>query len=250
MVADDEIGLLARVSTPSKAAHKTWSLQGAEHDEGGSGGDGDEDLEVSHVKFVPPEGSVPSPQLQSFEDESSSKEAAQSDSTQPQLNLSLDTSQMYVRSTDTTLEYFDAPLSEEREGEDDGVTTARDDEVVTINITVQAEKDEPEKTPAEPEEAPLITAEDEEREEEKEAKEEEKSSEEPCETGLEQETTNEEDESPFLPEMVDEEDLDLSSKLDAALADQDTSTNTEGNSLPLVILQVCFTPVLRLTTAT
>ncbi|XP_011607981.2 protein ELYS isoform X2 [Takifugu rubripes] len=214
MAGDNEISLLARVSTPSKPTHTTWSLQAAEHQEGNKD-DGDKEVEMPSV-FMPPEGGVPSPQLQCFEEESLtihkvSAAETQLDAAQPKLNLSLETSQMTVRSTDTTLEYFDAPLTEEQEGEEDGVTAVKDEEVVTINITVQAEKEEPEKSSPTSDEIPLITSEDVEKEEE-EAKEEETS--EVLETGLEQETTS------FPSEMMGEQDPDLSTKQDATLADQ------------------------------
>lgn len=220
MAADNEISLLTRVSTPSKATHKTWSLQVAGLEEGGNKG-GDKEEEIPCVRFMPPEGGIPSPQLTCFEESPPihkvSVEGTQSDAAQPQLNLSLDASQISVRSKDTTLEYFDAPLSGEQEGEEDGV--------VTINITVQAEKEEPEKTSPASEEIPLMTSEDIEREEVEEAKEEEIC--EVFETGLEHETTNEET---VPPEILDEQDPDLSTKQDATLADQgNTSKNIQGN---------------------
>lgn len=228
MAADNEISLLTRVSTPSKATHKTWSLQVAELEEGGNKS-GDKEEEIPCVRFMPPEGGIPSPQLTCFEESPPihkvSVEGTQSDATQPQLNLSLDASQISVRSTDTTLEYFDAPLSGEQEGEEDGVTAVKDDNVVTINITVQAEKEEPEKPSPASEEIPLMTSEDIEREAVEEAKEEEIS--EVFETGLEHETTNEET---VPPEILDEQDPDLSTKQDATLADQgNTSKNIQGN---------------------
>lgn len=232
MAADNEISLLARVSTPSKPTHTTWSLQAAEHQEGNKD-DGDKEVEMPSVKFMPPEGGVPSPQLQCFEEESFtihkvSTAATQLDAAPPKLNLSLETSQMTVRSTDTTLEYFDAPLTEEQEGEDDGVTAVKDEEVVTINITVQAEKDEPEKSSPTSDEIPLITSEDVEKEEE-EAKEEETP--EVLETGLEQETTT------FPSEMMDEQDPNLSTKQDATLADQvNTSRDNQGNLFPKLFI--------------
>uniref|UniRef100_H2SJT6 AT hook containing transcription factor 1 n=1 Tax=Takifugu rubripes TaxID=31033 RepID=H2SJT6_TAKRU len=230
-ISDNEISLLARVSTPSKPTHTTWSLQAAEHQEGNKD-DGDKEVEMPSV-FMPPEGGVPSPQLQCFEEESLtihkvSAAETQLDAAQPKLNLSLETSQMTVRSTDTTLEYFDAPLTEEQEGEEDGVTAVKDEEVVTINITVQAEKEEPEKSSPTSDEIPLITSEDVEKEEE-EAKEEETS--EVLETGLEQETTS------FPSEMMGEQDPDLSTKQDATLADQvNISKNIQGNLFPKLFI--------------
>lgn len=225
MAADNEISLLARVSTPSKATHKTWSLQAAEHQEGGSKEDGDKNVEAPCVKLMPLEGGVPSPQLKSSEEESPtihkvSLSGTQPDAAQPQLNLSLDTSEASVRSTDTTLEFFDAPLAGEQEGEEDEAPAAKDEEVVTINITVQAEKEEPEKTSTS-EETPLVTS-DIEREEEEAS---EEPSEEVLETGPEQETTT------VPSEPMDEQDPDFSTKQDATLADQgDASEDIQGDS--------------------
>lgn len=223
MAADSEISLLTRVSTPSKTTHKTWSLQDPEIEEDGNEG-GAKEEETPCVRFIPPEGGVPSPQLTCFEDKSPTPlqgdvEGTQSDSAQPQLNLSLNASQMSVCSMDNTLEYFDAPLSGEQEGEVGGATAAHDDDVVTINISVQAEKEEPEKTSPAPEEIPLVTSENVEGEDIEEAMEGDIS--ELLEAGLEQEATNEE---MVPPEMVDEQDPDLSTNLDAALADQDDAS--------------------------
>lgn len=206
VAAEDEISLLTRVSTPSKATHKTWSFQAAELEESGNQG-GDKEVEIPGVRFMPLEGGIPSPQLQCFEDSSPTVpvDGTPSDAAQPRLNLSLDASLMSVRSTDTTLEYFDAPLS----GEEDGVSPPKDEDAVTVNLTAQAEMGEPETTSAASEDIPPM------REEVEEAKEEEES--EVVETGLEQETTNEET---VPPVPSDERDPDLGTKQDASLADQ------------------------------
>lgn len=221
MAADTEISLLNRVSTPSKVTHKTWSLQVAELEEGGDKG-GDQEVEIPCVRFMPPESGIPSPQLKSFEDKSPTiQEVTGTQSDPAQLNLSLDASQMSVRSTDTTLEYFDAPLLGELEGDEDGVTAAKDESVVTTNIPIQAEKEEPEKTSAASEEIPVMTSEDAEREEE-EAKKKEIS--EQLKTGLEQEAKNEE----LVPiEMLDEQDPDLSTKQHAEQGN--AAKNIQGN---------------------
>lgn len=245
MAADSEISLLTRVSTPSKATHKTWSLQVPEIEEDGNEG-GDKEEEIPCVRLMPPEGGIASPQLKCFEDTSPTlyqvdAEGTQSDAALPQLNLSLDASQMSFRSADATLEYFDTPLPGEQEGEEDGVTAEDDDNVVTINITVQAEEEEPEKTAPASEEIPQMTLEDVEGGEVEEAMEEEIS--EVLEAGLEQGTTNEE---MVPPEMVDEQDPDLSTKQDATLADQDNaSENLQGISRILYFFncQICFTAV-------
>lgn len=241
MAADSEISLLTRVSTPSKTTHKTWSLQDPEiEDDGNEGGAKEE--ETPCVRFVPPEGGIPSPQLTCFEDKSPTPhqgdvEGTQSDSAQPQLNLSLDASQVSACSMDNTLEYFDAPLSGEQEGEEGGATAADDDDnVVTINISVQAGKEEPEKTSPAPEEIPPVPSENVEREELEEAMEGDIS--ELLEAGLEQEATNEE---MVPPEMVDEQDPDLNTEQDAALADQDNaSKNIQGISRILYFSAVRF----------
>lgn len=246
MAADSEINLLTRVSTPSKATHKTWSLPVPEIEEDENEG-GAKEEETPCVRFTPPEGGIPSPQLTCFEDTSPTPhqvdvEGTQSDSAQPQLNLNLDASQTSVRSMDNTLEYFSTPLSGEQKGEEDGVTAADDDDnVVTINISVQAEKEEPEKTSPAPEEVPLVTSENVETEELEEAMEAEIS--ELIEAGLEQEATNEE---MVPPGMVDEQEPDLSTEQDAALADQDdASKNIQGISRILYFsaCQICFIAV-------
>lgn len=227
MAADNEISLLTRGSTPSKATRKTWSSPPAEEEE-----DGDEEVEKPSVKFMPPEGGIPSPQPRCLESDSSSihkvtAESRPSASAQAQLSLSFDTSQMSVRSTDTTLEYYDAPLSEEQEGEEGHLD--KDEEVVTMNIKILTEKEEPEEKPSPTtEQTPLLTAEDLEREEEEEAKEEEMF--EVMETGLEQVAKNEEEE--VQCEKADEQDFELSSKQEdaATLEQEDTSSHNQGNS--------------------
>ncbi|XP_032372518.1 protein ELYS isoform X3 [Etheostoma spectabile] len=168
MAADSEISLLARVSTLSKATHKTWSLSPAEEDE-------EEEGESPHVKFLPPEEGIPSPQLRSFETESSSihdaaAETRPSDATQQQLNLSFDTSQISVRSTDTTLEYYDAHLpghSDDQEGEEGHTATKKEEEIVAVYIKGTTENQEPEEKPLPTtEQTPLLSSEDIERVEE------------------------------------------------------------------------------------
>lgn len=220
MAADSEISLLTRGSTPSKATRKTWSSPPAEEEE-----DGDEEVEKPSVKFMPP-------QPRCLESDSSSihevtAESRPSASAQAQLSLSFDTSQTSVRSTDTTLEYYDAPLSEEQEGEEGHLD--KDEEVVTMNIKILTEKEEPEEKPSPTtEQTPLLTAEDLEREEEEEAKEEEMF--EVMETGLEQVAKNEEEE--VQCEKADEQDFELSSKQEdaATLEQEDTSSHNQGNS--------------------
>ncbi|XP_047187355.1 protein ELYS isoform X2 [Scophthalmus maximus] len=164
ITADSEINLLTRGSTPSKTTGNTWS---AEREE-----DGDEEGEQPRVNFLPPEGGVPSPQLRFSESESSSVhevsvETRPSDAMQARLSLSFDTSRTSVRSTDTTLEYYDAPLSDEQEIEEGHTATEEDEEVVTLNIKALPGNEETEEKPAAAtEQTPVLTPENSEKEEE------------------------------------------------------------------------------------
>lgn len=140
MAADNEISLLNRGSTQSKAASDNWAPQPAE--------EGDEVRQPS-VKFLPQEYGLPSPDQRCLESELASNhkdpaESRQSDATEARLSLSIDTSQISVRSTDTTLEYFDAPLSEEQPVEAGGPVAEKDDEVVTVNVNRLVEEKEAE----------------------------------------------------------------------------------------------------------
>lgn len=135
MAADSEISLLTK-GTVSKAARKTWSSQPAEEEDVE-----EKDGESSHVKFLPPEGGISSPQLRRLESESTSVhgvagETKSSDATPARLGLSFDTSLASVQSTDTTLEYFDAP---DQEGY---IATEKDEDIVTLNFKSQNEKEE------------------------------------------------------------------------------------------------------------
>ncbi|XP_026234156.1 protein ELYS isoform X3 [Anabas testudineus] len=201
MAADSEISLLTRGSTLSKATRKSWSSQPAE-------GEG----EQPHVKFLPSEGGVSSPQLRCSDSESSSiheatSETRPSDATQARLSLSFETSQMSVRSTDTTLEYYDAPQSEEQEEEEGHMATKNDEEIVTLNIKSlsDTEKTEEKPLPTTKQTAdPTSESREEEEEEEEEVKEDE-TLEDVMESGVEQELKNE-----------DEQEVQSSSKQDDA----------------------------------
>lgn len=160
MAADSEISLLARSSTPMKATHKTWSSYPAEEEE-----DGEEEADRPGVKFASPEGVVPSAEPRSFDTTSatSQKVSAQSrlsEGAPAKLILSFDASQTSVRSTDTTLEFFDAPLSNEQDGEE--APSQRDQDVVTVDIQPPAEQEQAEEeSPAPPaQQQPLQTTED------------------------------------------------------------------------------------------
>ncbi|KAF1393021.1 hypothetical protein PFLUV_G00034070 [Perca fluviatilis] len=228
MAAGSEISLLTRGSTPSKATHKTWSLPPAEEEE-----DEDEEGEKPHVKFLPPEDGIPSPQLRCFETESSSihevtAETRPSDATQQQLNLSFDTSQISVRSTDTTLEYYDAHLpgfSEDQEGEEGHPAAEKEEEVVTVNIKSPTENQEPEEKPLPTtEHTPLLTSEDIERVE-GEVKEDE-TFEDVKEIALKKETNNMEE---VQSKEDDEQDVESSSKHEnaATLYQEETSSHNQ-----------------------
>ncbi|XP_037546575.1 protein ELYS [Nematolebias whitei] len=161
MAADSEISQLNRGSTTFKVACKTLSSQPYEEEQRPQG------------KFLPPEGGVSSTQHRCSESESSftnevTEEASPSDGKQPHVSLSFDTSQASVRSTDTTLEYYDAPLSEDHigmhgpTGPDDD-----DDDVVTVNIKPVTEMEESEENPdATTEQHLQLLSEDAEKEEE------------------------------------------------------------------------------------
>ncbi|KAM7406305.1 hypothetical protein PAMP_000691 [Pampus punctatissimus] len=210
MAADSEISLLTRGSTLSKASSKTWSSQPAQEKE-------DEKEEQPRVKFLPPEGGIPSPQLRCTESESSSihevaEETRPSDATQAQISLSFDTSQTSVQSTDVTLEYFDAPLSPDQEGKEGHTATEKEDEVVIVNFKSTAEKEQQQMT----EQTPLLTSEDAQMEGQ-ELKEDETFKDEVMKIGLEQDKNEEEVQS--IKE--DERDVETSSKQDAAILDQE-----------------------------
>lgn len=241
MAADSEISRLTRSSALSKATRKTWSLQPAEEEE-----DGDEEGEQPHVKFLPSEGGIPS-QLKCSESELSSAlegaaEQKQSDATQTHLSFNLDTSTTSVRSTDTTLEYFDAPLSINNEEKDGHVSTEKDDDdddVVTVNVKFLAEK-EPAATaevmasPATEQTLPL-TSEDSEKEEDDVR--EENTPEDVMEVDLDQEAKTEEE---IQSNKEDDLDVESSTKQDAAIVDQnETSIHLQGN-LFLFVFIVCF----------
>lgn len=241
MAADSEISRLTRSSALSKATRKTWSLQPAEEEE-----DGDEEGEQPCVKFSPPEGGIPSPQLKRSESELSSTnegtaEEKQSDATQTHLSFNLDTSTTSVRSTDTTLEYFDAPLSIDNEEKDGHVSTEKndDDDVVTVNVKFLAEKEpvataEVMASPATEQTLPL-TSEDSEKEEDDVT--EENTPEDVMEVDLDQEAKTEEG---IQSKKEDDQDVESSTKQDAAIDDQnETSTHLQGNLL-LFIFIVCF----------
>lgn len=144
MAADSEISLLARSSTPLKATQKTWSSE--------------EEVDQPGVKLTALESGVPSVEPKSLDTTSASshKASAQSrpsEGASAKLVLSFNASQSSVQSTDTTLEYFDAPLSKDQDGEEPPLHT--DDDVVTVNIQPPAEQEQADGSPV-----PLQSTED------------------------------------------------------------------------------------------
>nr|XP_057945294.1 protein ELYS [Doryrhamphus excisus] len=129
VAADGEISLLTTEARPSNT-RKTRSSQLA-----------DEEAEQLHVKFMPPEGGIPSPQLRCSARQSFFTEATKP-SNMTQLILSFDTSQTSFRSTDTTLEYYDAPLADDQQEEKDNIFTEKADDV-TMNIKFPTDEAEP-----------------------------------------------------------------------------------------------------------
>uniref|UniRef100_A0A7N8X5I9 AT hook containing transcription factor 1 n=1 Tax=Mastacembelus armatus TaxID=205130 RepID=A0A7N8X5I9_9TELE len=157
--------LLTRDSTMS--TRKAGSSQPAEEQEYGV-----EEGEQPHVKFLAPEGGIPSPQLRCSQRESSSiheaaTETRPSDATGAFVGLIFDSSLASVRSTDTTLEYYDAPLSEDQEREEGHTVQEEVEEVVTLNIRAVTEKEDPEKMSSPTtKQSPILTSVDGEKEEE------------------------------------------------------------------------------------
>uniref|UniRef100_A0A665V9W7 AT hook containing transcription factor 1 n=1 Tax=Echeneis naucrates TaxID=173247 RepID=A0A665V9W7_ECHNA len=195
--------------------------------------DGEQGNEEPHVKFFPPEGGIPSPQLRCSESDSSSvhevaAETRTSDATQARLTLSFDTSQTSVRSTDTTLEFFDAPLSASQEKEE---VQTEYDEIVTLNIKTQNEKEKPEEMPSPTiEQDPVLALEN------REEATEDETFEDVMGIGLEQEAKSKED---IMPEEEHEQDSESSCKQDAEnLEHEEMSSHSQGNlhnSLPFCL---------------
>lgn len=145
MAADNEISKLSR---GSKATHKTWSSRPAEEEDAEKDEEVvEEEEEHPRVKFLPPDAGVASPQRRRSESEPSStqEEAAEgnpSAASQIHDSVNFDTSRTSVQSTDTTLEYYDAPLSEDPKGaKAQMLEDEDDDDVVTLNIRPVAEKE-------------------------------------------------------------------------------------------------------------
>ncbi|KAG7274274.1 hypothetical protein CRUP_037201, partial [Coryphaenoides rupestris] len=115
MAADSEISLLTRGS-PLPSSLKHWTSQSPEREE----------EPPPRVKFMPPAGGIPSPVLLGSESDSSSVQGVpetKSSLTLPpcslpgRLSLGLETSLTSVQSSDSTLEFHDAPLTHDPEEE-------------------------------------------------------------------------------------------------------------------------------------
>ncbi|XP_029934551.1 protein ELYS isoform X2 [Myripristis murdjan] len=217
MAADNEISLLTRGSPMSKAGRQTWTSQRTEEEE--EDGDEEELEEQPHVKFTPPEGGIPSPQLRGFESESSSFQEITAEtrsvglalpgSVPARLSLGLETSQASVRSTDTTLEFYDAPLSQDLEKEKEHPCNETDDDVVVMKLAPAEQKEPEPNSLTTTEQNPLLTVAD--GESESQDVKEDEASEEEMEIGLEQEGEEEKGER-IETEKEDEGDAESSSK--------------------------------------
>lgn len=231
MAADSEISLLTRGSTPSKATRKTWSSYPVEEEE-----DGEEKVDQPSVKFVPPEGGIPSPELRRFEIHSTSvhkvdTENRPSEEAQTRLSLSFDASQTPVRSTDTTLEFYDAPLSKEDDGDEGQLQ--KDEEVVTVNFKLPTEQEQEEENPSPTtEQPPLQTTEDAEEEEEANTQE---MGEDTMEAFLKQGTENEEEEVQS-DELEKQDEFGFVPEDAAALEQVDPFIPSQGKLFPKCVL--------------
>lgn len=144
IATENEISLLTRGSPLSKAGPEAWTSHPAEYDEE----EEVEEVKVTHVKFLPPPVREPSPERGESESGSSVQEVdvvTALPSTLPgRLSLGLETSQASVLSTDTTLEFHDAPLPEDLEMEalqqpaNEVTDEEEEDDEVVVNLKTQA----------------------------------------------------------------------------------------------------------------
>uniref|UniRef100_A0A667ZPB3 AT hook containing transcription factor 1 n=1 Tax=Myripristis murdjan TaxID=586833 RepID=A0A667ZPB3_9TELE len=196
--------------------------------------------EQPHVKFTPPEGGIPSPQLRGFESESSSFQEITAEtrsvglalpgSVPARLSLGLETSQASVRSTDTTLEFYDAPLSQDLEKEKEHPCNETDDDVVVMKLAPAEQKEPEPNSLTTTEQNPLLTVAD--GESESQDVKEDEASEEEMEIGLEQEGEEEKGER-IETEKEDEGDAESSSKSEDGptvdVEDAEESSHNHGN---------------------
>nr|XP_029530973.1 protein ELYS-like [Oncorhynchus nerka] len=144
IATENEISLLTRGSPLPKAGLMAWiSHPAAEDDEELE----EDEVKVTHVKFLPPPVPEPSPEKGESESGSSGQEVVVVTTLPGRLSLGLEMSQASVLSIDTTLEFHDAPLPEDLEREEALKQPANevvDEEEVVVNL----------KTPAVPEVQP------------------------------------------------------------------------------------------------
>ncbi|KAJ7988971.1 hypothetical protein DPEC_G00314720 [Dallia pectoralis] len=154
IASEKEISSLTRGSTLPKAGLKAWISQPFD-DEDKKQEEEEEGEQMTHVKFLRPPACEPLPETGESESGSSVQEVVVVPvfpSLLPrQLSLGLDTSQASIPSTDTTLEFHDAPLPE----------VADEDEVV-VNFKTPAVSDalqtKEEARPAAANEPPLLVS--------------------------------------------------------------------------------------------
>ncbi|XP_041703782.2 protein ELYS [Coregonus clupeaformis] len=138
IATENEISLLTRGSPLSKVGLEAWTSHPDEEEE---------EVKVTHVKFLPPPVREP-PERGESESGSSVQEVTMVTtlpSTLPgRLSLGLETSQASVLSTDTTLEFHDAPLPEDLEREEElqqpanEVTDEEEEKEVVVNLKTPA----------------------------------------------------------------------------------------------------------------
>ncbi|XP_061670398.1 protein ELYS isoform X2 [Syngnathoides biaculeatus] len=217
MPATSEISLLTRAASPSHPC-KTWSVQLDE----------DEEADVPRVKFLPPEGGIPSPQLrcsirESFTVHEAGESTKPSEAAHTRLSLSFDASQSF-QSTDTTMEYYDAALPGDHQQEGEHINTEKDDDVVTVNLKFSSETIESEQNSTSP--IPLRIASDAEHEDHEQKGEE--TFEDVMAIGVAQEIDNKEEAE---CKMDDEVDTDSNSKQENADGFEQEESSCHGGKM-------------------
>ncbi|XP_055088537.1 protein ELYS [Periophthalmus magnuspinnatus] len=111
--SDSEIHLLTRGALLSKATHKSWSSQAEDEEEEEDVQEEKLQSDMTNVGSSLPQQSVSNPP-------SLQEETEETEPSAPQLVLSFETSHTSVRSTDTTLEFYDNGTSIPAPAEDEG----------------------------------------------------------------------------------------------------------------------------------
>lgn len=229
--ADNEISLLARGALLSKAARKSWSSHEEEEDV-------QEEEPQSNLELLPPKGGRSSLHLSVSNPPSVHDD---SEETKPQLVSSFETSEMSVRSTDTTLEFYDAPLSEEQENKDE----EDDDGIVSIKAPVEEESTPQSVLTSAQVEPEAVEPEQEVPEEEEllvDQHEEDVKFEDINDINSAQEATNEDDEA----ETVDEEILiKVCTEQEAAMTPTEQDPSTHGCNEVIEAEDVCDLPTVQ-----